>query len=134
MRITLTTDDKGNIKIDTGEKGDDKPALFQSTTDIPVIDGGPAPLQELQRERSVTASASPQEREAELPLNPLRAGAAAAYQDPANLRRKAAGVAGTPAAAQAPSITTFDGGPAKISKDKESYGEPEKGGKRDKKR
>lgn len=138
MRITIDTDDKGKVNIDTGDKGTDKPASFESTADIPVIDAGPAPIHELERLRSATTggegvskSPSPQDREAQLPLNPLRAGAAAAYEDPANLRKKAARSEGTSAArseetsaAQDPSIITIDGGSARIPGDKESSGAP----------
>jgi len=130
MRITIDSDDKGNVRVNTGEQGSEKPSLFQSTPDIPVIDGGSAPTHELERQRNVTASAStqsPQDREAELPLNPLRAGAAAAYQNPGNLRKMSADYVGTSAAAQEQSINTLDAGPAKVP-------ESEKGTKRDKKR
>ena len=132
MRITIDTDDKGKVNIHTGDKGIDKPGLFESTTDIPVIDAGSAPIQELERLHKVSTAAegdsvstmqSPQDREAQLPLNPLRAGAAAAYQNPANLRRMAADYEGT-SAAQDQSITTMDGGSAQIAKDKESSGAP----------
>ena len=148
MRITIDADDKGKVNIHTSDKGIDKPGLFQSTTGIPVIDAGSAPIQELERSHKVSTAAegegvsaplSPQDREAQLPLNPLRAGAAAAYQNPANLRRQAADYEGT-SAAQDRSITTMDGGSAKIAKDEESSGAPKrdrqstKGGKRDKKR
>jgi hypothetical protein len=149
MRITIDTDDKGKVNIDTGDTGNEKPGLFESTIDIPVIDAGPAPVQEIeQRARkvdtatevsSVSESQSPQDREAQLPLNPLRAGAAAAYQDPANLRKRAPDFEGT-AAAQDPSITTIDAGSAKVPKDKKSSDVPTpeqqspKGAQRDKKR
>jgi hypothetical protein len=134
MRITIDTDDKGKVNIDTGEKidtgnkGSDKPGLFQSTADIPVIDAGPAPVQEIERLQKgipasevsrLSASATSEDREAELPLNPLRAGAAAAYQNPANLRKKAQQFEGM-SVAQDPSTTTIDGGSAQIPKDKES--------------
>ena len=163
MRITIDTDDKGKVNIDTGDtgdKGNEKPGLFQSTADVPVIDAGPAPVQELQRLQKVStagegaglaASASAQDREAQLPLNPLRAGAAAAYQDPANLRKKAAESEGTsatqrpsvaqqPATAQQPSITTIDGGAAQVPARKELPSaatpeqQPAKGAKREKRR
>jgi len=149
MRITIDTDDKGKVNIDTGgDKDNDKAGLLESTTDIRVIDAGPAPIQEIERAHKLStaaeissASESPsrQDREAQLPLNPLRAGAAAAYQDPANLRKKAADFEKA-FAAQDASITTIDGGSAKIQKNKESSDAPTperqsaKGGKRDKKR
>ena len=126
MRITIDTDDKGKVNIDTGDKGSDKPGLFQSTIDIPVIDAGPAPIQEIERQQKGTSaaqvssvSASPEDRETQLPLNPLRAGAAAAYQDPANLRKKPPQFERT-SAAQGPSTLTIDGGSAHIPKDKKS--------------
>lgn len=142
MRITIDTDDKGNVKIDTGESGADKPTLFQSTPDIPVIDGGQAPIQEAQRQSnvagaeavSVSASASRKDREAELPLNPLRAGAAAAYQSPANLRKMAAHFGATSAAVPEPSINAIDAGPARVPKKSPDAPSREKGGKRDKKK
>jgi hypothetical protein len=127
MRITIDTDDKGKVNIDTGDKGNDRPQLFESTTDIPVIDAGPAPIQEIERVRKsntavevpgVPATLSPEDRETQLPLNPLRAGAAAAYQRPDNLRKKSADVEGT-FAAKDPSIDTIDGGSAQIPKDKD---------------
>lgn len=146
MRITISSDDKGKLHIDTGEAGDIKPdikpGLFESTTGIPVIDAGSAPIQEIERMQGVAAgeagkslsataaAAAAEEREAELPLNPLRAGAAAAYRDPANLRKKAADVAGTfavaqqPVQQQPPSATTFDGGAAPASESKEAIGAP----------
>ena len=132
MRITIDTDDKGKVNIDTGDKGDDKPGLFESTSDIPVTDAGGAPIQEIERLSSMmateggTLSASPsfQEREAQLPLNPLRAGAAAAYQHPENLIRKAGAPSEQSYAAQDPSLTTIDGGSAELAKDKESQGGP----------
>jgi hypothetical protein len=150
MRITIDSDDKGNVKIDTGEKGYDKPRLFEGTADIPVIDAGAAPIQDIERLRNagtaadvggVQAHLSPQDREAQLPLNPLRAGAAAAYQNPANLRKRAVdseGVRLAPAV-QDPSSTTMDGGSAKIPAEKKSSGSPtyerqSAKGKRDKKR
>jgi hypothetical protein len=71
-------------------------------------------------EYAISSPQALQDREAALPLNPLRAGAAAAYQNPANLRMSAPDIAATSAAAREPLVTTFDGGPAKISKDKES--------------
>lgn len=146
MRITIDTEDKGNVNIDTQDKrtvnigtaeaGIDKAGLFENTTDIPVIDAGPAPLQEIERMQkgiaatdvgSISATASSQDREAQLPLNPLRAGAAAAYQNPANLRKKAPDVEGTPAAgfqgtaaAQEPSSAAIDAGPPQIPENKES--------------
>jgi hypothetical protein len=132
MRITIDTDDKGKVNIDTGDKGSDKPGLFQSTSDIPVTDAGPAPLHEIERLRkvntaaevsSVSASASPDDREAQLPLNPLRAGAAAAYQNPANLRKRTPDFEGT-SVAQDPSIVIIDGGSAQIPKDKKSSDAP----------
>ena len=128
MRITIDTDDKGKVNIDTGDKSSDKPGLFQSTMDIPVIDAGPAPIQEIERRQkgtsaaqvsSVSANASPEDRETQLPLNPLRAGAAAAYQDPANLRKRGHGYEAT-SVAQGPSTVTIDGGSAHIPKDKKS--------------
>jgi len=148
MRITIDADDKGKVNIHTSDKGIDKPGLFQSTTGIPVIDAGSAPIQELERSHKVGTAAegegvsaplSPQDREAQLPLNPLRAGAAAAYQNPANLRRQAADYEGT-SAAQDQSITAMDGGSAKIPAGKQlsdastSERPSSKGGKRDKKR
>lgn len=132
MRITIDTDDKGKVNIDTGDKGNDKPGLFESTTDIPVTDAGGAPIQEIERLRNsmmttevgtVSASPSFQEREAQLPLNPLRAGAAAAYQNPANLIRKA-GAPEQSFAAQDPSLTTIDGGSAELPKNNELQGGP----------
>jgi hypothetical protein len=71
--------------------------------------------------REVSPTLAPQDRETELPLNPLRAGAAAAYEDPANLRKMA--VEGR-SAAQAPSVSTIDGGSAKIPEDKKSSDAP----------
>jgi hypothetical protein len=146
MRITIDSDDKGKLNIQSSDKGINKPGSFESTSDIPVIDAGSAPVQELQRTHKVSTAAegesaamaqSPQEREAQLPLNPLRAGAAAAYQNPANVRSQAADYEGTPAA-QHQSMNTMDGGSAKIAKDKQSSGaptrEPQPSGKRDKKR
>ena len=148
MRITIDTEDKGSVNIDTGDKGNDKPGLFESTTDIPVTDAGGAPIQEIERLRNTmmttevgTLSASPslQEREAQLPLNPLRAGAAAAYQNPANLIRQAAGYEGM-SAAQDQSIAAIDGGTAQMAADNETSEAPapeqpsSKGAKRDKKR
>ena len=133
MRITIDTDDKGKVNIDTGDKGSDKPGLFESTTDIPVTDAGGAPIQEIERLRNsmmssevgaVSASPSFQEREAQLPLNPLRAGAAAAYQHPDNLIRKAGAPPEQSFAAQDPSLTTIDGGSAEFAKDKEYEGGP----------
>lgn len=143
MRITIDTEDKGKVNIDTqdkptidigtGEAGMQKPGLFEETKDAPVIDGGGAPLQEIERMQKgktaaevsgISASASSQDREAQLPLNPLRAGAAAAYQNPANLRKKAPDVEGTPAAdqrtsaAQEPSIAAIDAGPPQIPEEK----------------
>ena len=142
MRITIDTDDKGKVNIDTGDKDNDNAGLLESTTDIRVIDAGPAPIQEIERAHKLStaaeissASESP-DREAQLPLNPLRAGAAAAYKDPANLRKRAADFEGT-FAAQDASISTIDGGSAKIPKNKESSEAPTqsaKGAKRDKKR
>lgn len=124
MRITIDTDDKGRVNIDTGEQG----GSVEGATDILLVDAGPAPIQDIERQRklttpsdvgSVSASASPQDREAQLPLNPLRAGAAASYANPGNLRKKAAGAEGTStAAAQDASTVTIDGGSAKIPKDK----------------
>jgi hypothetical protein len=145
MRITIDTDDKGNVHIDTGDKGTEGRGLFESTKDIPVVDAGPAPFQEVERQQAiitqtegggVSAGASPQDREAQLPLNPLRAGAAAAYRNPANLRNTAAPPEGAPAAAQDLSIGAIDGGSARIPGDKKPTGErePAKSGKRDKKR
>lgn len=150
MRITIDTDDKGNVHIDSGNKGNEGRGLFESTSDIPVVDAGPAPLQEVERQQSVmtqaegggvSAGASPQDREAQLPLNPLRAGAAAAYRNPANLRNIAAPSEGAPpVAAKDLSAGAIDGGSAKIPGDKKPSGaptgerEPAKGGKRDKKR
>ena len=148
MRITIDTDDKGNVHIDTGDKGTEGRGLFESTRDIPVVDAGPAPLQEVERQQAMItqaeggAAAAAQDREAQLPLNPLRAGAAAAYRNPANLRNTAAPSEGAPpvAASQDPSIVIMDGGSAKYPGDKKSSGaqpgerEPAKGGKRDKKR
>lgn len=133
MRITIDTDDKGKVNIDTGDKGTDKPGLFESASDIPVTDAGGAPIQEIERLRSsmmatevggVSASPSFQEREAQLPLNPLRAGAAAAYQHPENLIRKAGAPPEQSFAAQDPSLTTIDGGSAELAKDKEYEGGP----------
>lgn len=138
MRITISSDDKGKVHIDTGTAGDVtpdvRPGLFESTADVPVIDAGAAPIQEIERMQGVTAAghvsslaaaASPEEREKEQPLNPLRAGAAAAYRDPANLRKKAADAEGTFAVAQQQpqqqaSATTFDGGAAQVSESKEA--------------
>ena len=157
MRITISSDDKGKVHIDTGDTGDVrpdvKPGLFESTTDVPVIDAGPAPIQDIERIQKATAGevrgfalpASHEEREAELPLNPLRAGAAAAYRDPANLRKRAADAEGTFAVAQQPqqqsSATTFDGGAAQVSESREASGEQQaskqessKRSKRDKQR
>jgi hypothetical protein len=149
MRITIDIDDKGKVNIDTDDKGNDKPGLFESTTDIPVIDAGPAPIEQVERLSNVITSTegdsvymtpSPLDREAQLPLNPLRAGAAAAYQSAANLRTTAADYTGT-SAAQDPSIATIDGGPsAHIPENKASSDAPKparrsaKSARRDKKR
>ena len=151
MRITIDTDDKGKVNIDTGDKGNETLGLAESTTDMLVIDAGPAPIQEIERQHkmtaqpqgeSVSASASPQEREAQLPLNPLRAGAAAAYENPANLRKRGVTSEGAPAAAAAkePSRVTIDGGSAQIPKDKKQSDattpeqQPPRNAKGDKKR
>jgi hypothetical protein len=159
MRITINTDDKGKLSIDTGDTGDVRPGVFEGTTDVPVIDAGPAPIQEIERMQSVTAvgevsglsaaaatALSPEEREKELPLNPLRAGAAAAYRDPANLRNKAAGLEATFAAQpQQPSLAAIDGGAAQLPESEKSIAaptserqpskkQPSKRAKRDKKR
>lgn len=144
MRITIDTEDKGKVNIDTpdkrtvdigtGEAGTPKPGLFEETKDARVIDGGGAPLHEIERMQkgataaevgsSISASASSQDREAQSPLNPLRTGAAAAYQNPANLRKKAPDVEGTPAAesqgmsaAQESSSAAIDAGSPKIPED-----------------
>jgi hypothetical protein len=140
MRITINTDDKGKVHIDTGDAGDVrpdiKPGLFESTPDVPVIDAGAAPVQEIERMQHATAgeagktlsataaAVSDEERESQLPLNPLRAGAAAAYRDPANLRKRAADVEGTFAVAQQqqPSAATFDGGAAQVAEREEVIG------------
>lgn len=141
MRITIDIDDKGKVNIDTG----DKPGLFGSTTDIPVIDAGPAPIEQVERLSnvitategdSVSTTPSPQAPEAQMPLNPLRAGAAAAYQRADNLRTLAADYTGT-SAAQDPSIATIDGGPPRISGKTKAAAKsprPAKAAKRDKKR
>jgi hypothetical protein len=153
MRITIDTDDKGKVKIDTGEKIDELPGLFGSATDVSVIDAGPAPIQEIERmqkaaaasETGLTANvaaAPPEQREKELPLNPLRAGAAAAYQDPANLKKKAAASEATFAAQpqQQLSTATSDGGAAPVPEGKKASAAPtserqsSKRGKSDKKR
>ncbi len=146
MRITIDTDDKGKVSVDTGTGTDtginagEKPGMFESTADVPVIDAGPAPLQEIERLQkgipatevsSISARASAEDREAQLPLNPLRAGAAAAYRDPANLRKRAAESEGAPvaqataaaegmSAAQDQSMVIIDGGSAHIPEDKRS--------------
>ena len=141
MRITINSDDKGKVTIDTGERVDVVPGVFEPTTDVQVIDAGPAPIQEIERMQNVAAAgevrglsplaaaASPEEREKELPLNPLRAGAAAAYQNPANLRKRAAESAGTVAAQpqqqaqqQQPSNATSDGGAAPAPEGNEASG------------
>lgn len=119
MRITIDTDDKGKVNIDTDDRVNAKPGLFESTTDIPVIDAGPAPIEQIERLSNVitanmesvstTLSHPHPDPEAQLPLNPLRAGAAAAYQSAANLRTIAPGYTAT-SAAQDPSIATIDGG------------------------
>ncbi len=97
MRITIHTDEQGNVNIDT-DKPTEQPGMFHSTPDIPVIDAGGAPSEHLQRWNALTNAAvaaepsmEPAARypEAELPLNPLRAGAAAAYANPANKARAA---------------------------------------------
>lgn len=137
MRITINTDDKGKLSIDTGDTGDVRPGVFEGTTDVPVIDAGPAPVQEIERMQSVTAvgevkglsatavTASPEERGKDLPLNPLRAGAAAAYRDPANLRNKAAGLAATFAAQQQqPSLAAIDGGAAQLPQSEKAIAAP----------
>lgn len=129
MRITIDTDDKGNVKVDTGDSGDYKPGLFESTADVPVIDAGPAPVQQIEQMQKAAgtseltieyASAAPGKGEEQLPLNPLRAGAEAAYRDPANLRKRAPEAERT-FAAQEVSINTIDGGSAKIPKDKDKH-------------
>jgi hypothetical protein len=131
MRITIDTDDKGNVNIDTGDKGSDKPGLFDSTADVRVIDAGPAPIQEIERLRkglpateasSAYASKSPEDREEQLPLNPLRAGAAAAYENPANLRKRPPAHERPSVAHDPSSITAMDGGAAQIPADKKSSG------------
>jgi hypothetical protein len=118
MRITIDTDDKGKVSIETDYKGNDRPGLFESTTDIPVIDAGSAPIEQVERFSnlitategdSVSPMLSPEDRLAQLPLNPLRAGAAAAYQSAANQRTLAADYQGT-SAAQDSSIAAIDGG------------------------
>ncbi len=160
MRITIDSDDKGKVKIDTGERVDVVPGVFEPTTDVQVIDAGPAPIQEIERMQRVAtagevsglsataAAASPQEREKDQPLNPLRAGAAAAYRDPANLRMRAAESEGTfaaqPQQPQQPSVATAaatsDGGAAPAPEGKEASAAPtsarqsSKRAKRDKKR
>ena len=118
MRITIDTDDKGNVNIDTGDKGNNKPGLFESTADIPVIDAGSAPIEYLGRlsttaseADSVSGTPSAQDPEAQLPLNPLRAGATAAYQSAAYQRTTAVAYQGTPADHD-PSIAATDGGRA----------------------
>src|SRR5437773_2106617 len=118
MRITIETDDKGNVNIDTGDKGNNKPGLFESTADIPVIDAGSAPIEYLARlgttateGDSVSVTSSAQDPEAQLPLNPLRAGATAAYQSAAYQRTTAVAYQGTPADSD-PSIAATDGGRA----------------------
>jgi hypothetical protein len=118
MRITIDTDDKGNVNIDTGDKGNNKPGLFESTTDIPVIDAGSAPIEYLERlgnvateGDSLSLTPSPQDPKAQLPLNPLRAGATAAYESAAYQRTTAAVHQGTPADHD-PSIAATDGGRA----------------------
>ena len=128
MRIIIETDDKGQVNIDTGDKSNDKPRLFESTTDIPVTDAGPAPIQDIERQRkgmtaaevsNVYASPSQEDREAQLPLNPLRAGAAAAYQDPANVRRMSVAPEER-SATQDRSSSTIDAGAAPNRGHKES--------------
>jgi hypothetical protein len=120
MRITIDTDDKGNVNIDTGDKGNNKPGLFESTTDIPVIDAGSAPIEYLERLSNVTTGTegdslsltpSAQDPKAQLPLNPLRAGATAAYQSAAYQKTTAVAYQGTPADHD-PSIAATDGGRA----------------------
>lgn len=131
MRITIDTDDKGNVNIDTGDKDTDKPGLIDSTTGVRVIDAGPAPIQEIERLRkglpatevsSAYASQSPEDREEQLPLNPLRAGAAAAYESPANLRKRPPAHERPSVAHDPSSINTMDGGSARMPADKESSG------------
>ena len=128
MRITIDTDDKGNVNIDTSDKGNNKPGLFESTTDIPVIDAGSAPIEYLERlgnvitateSDSLSATPSPQDPKAQLPLNPLRAGATAAYQSAANQRMTAAASQATPADHD-PSIAATDGGRAALIPDKKA--------------
>ena len=95
MRITIDTDDKSNVNIETEDKGNNKPGLFEQTTDIPLTDGGAAPIEHLQLLNNVTIAAEgdnsvtslARDPKAELPLNPLRAGAAAAYQSTAQRTR-----------------------------------------------
>jgi hypothetical protein len=137
MRITIDTDDKGNVNIDTGDKGTNKPGLFESTTDIPVIDAGSAPLEYLAllsnvatEGESLSLTPSPQDPKAQLPLNPLRAGATAAYQSAANQRMTAAAPPGSAAAYQGtpadhdPSIAATDGGRAARIPDNKSSDAP----------
>lgn len=83
MRITIDTDDKGNVKLGS----------FDGAADIPVIDAGPAPVEHIQRMSSVFAAAdgggmslpislpSAPDPHAKTPLNPLRAGSAAARRE-----------------------------------------------------
>lgn len=159
MRITIDSDDKGKVKINTGDRVDLVPGVFEPTTDVQVIDAGPAPIQEIERMQKLAAAgevsglsatpaaASPEEREKDQPLNPLRAGAAAAYRDPANLRMRAAESEGTFAAQQqqqqqqlSAGTGTSDGGAAPVPEGKEasaaqtSERQSSKRAKRDKKR
>ena len=92
MRITIHTDDQGKVNIDT-DKPSEKAGLFESTPDVPVTDAGAAPSEHIQQWNMLTNAATSAEAsivptarnpDAELPLNPLRAGAAAAYASAAN--------------------------------------------------
>lgn len=79
MRITIDIDGKGNgAKLVSAE----------DAADIPVIDAGPAPIEHVKRLSSMMAAADgggmslplATDIDAKQPLNPLRAGAAAARQ------------------------------------------------------
>jgi|SRR5689334_20643323 len=126
MRITIHTDEQGNVNIDT-EKPSAQPGMFHSTPDIPLTDAGAAPSEHVQRWNALTNAAAsaepsleaaPRYPEAESPLNPLRAGAAAAYANPANKARAATVNQETTAAAYsavsaaADSSAAVDGGAA----------------------
>ena len=105
MRITIDTDDL--VKNQLG--------LADGATDIVVIDAGPAPIEHIKRMSSVFAAAdgggmSPAHLQhdlntqaAQVPLNPLRAGAAASQKAPA---------------AQDSAVATTDGGRAAHITDK----------------